>query len=55
MSEHECGFDDVADPAWASGDVPQGKPPPGNHGKPPFAQTPQPSQQGVVRAVVDIE
>src|SRR4030088_2262507 len=55
MCEYECGFDDVADPARAGGDMPQRAPTPGEHGEPTFAQTPQTPQQSVVGTVVGIE
>jgi len=41
MGEYQCGFDDVADLAWAGGDVPQGAPASGEHGEPALAQAPQ--------------
>jgi len=41
MGEDECGFDDVADLAWAGGEVPQGAPASGEQGESAFTEAAQ--------------
>jgi hypothetical protein len=55
MGGCECGFDDVADPAGAGGDVVQGAPAAGEHGEAAFAQASQAAEQRVVGAGVGVE
>jgi hypothetical protein len=55
MGEDQGGPGDVADSAWAGGDVLQGPPAAGEQGKPAFAQAAQLAEERVAGAGIDIE
>jgi hypothetical protein len=55
MSEDEGRADDVADLAWAGGDVAEGAPAAGEQGEPAFAQAAQGTLDGVAGAGIDIQ